>query len=81
VKEVNGPINVVMGLAGNPVSVRQLEDLGVTRVSIGGSLARATLGLIRRSAEEIMQKGTFEYASYQIPDSELCELFSRRKKY
>ena len=80
VREVNGPINVVMGLMGNPMSVKQLEDLGVTRVSIGGSLARATLGLIRRSAEEIIQQGTFNYAKHQIPDSELCEFFSRRKK-
>ena len=79
VREINGPINVVMGLIGNPMSVKELEDLGVTRVSIGGSLARATLGLIRRSAEEIIQQGTFSYAKHQIPDSELCEFFSGRK--
>jgi 2-methylisocitrate lyase-like PEP mutase family enzyme len=80
VKEINGPINIVMGLMGNPVSVNQLEDLGVIRVSIGGSLARATLGLIRRSAEELMQDGTFSYAKHQIPDSELCEFFAHRQK-
>ena len=45
VKEVDAPINVVMGLAGSPMSVSQLEDLGVKRISIGGSLARATFGL------------------------------------
>ena len=38
VKEVGAPVNVVMGLAGSPMSVNQLEDLGMKRVSIGGSL-------------------------------------------
>ena len=31
VREVNGPLNVVMGLADKPVSVAELEDLGVKR--------------------------------------------------
>jgi 2-methylisocitrate lyase-like PEP mutase family enzyme len=80
VKEIDGPLNVVMGLMGEPISVRELEDAGVTRVSVGGSLARAALGLLRRSAEEIMQQGTFEYARHQIPDGELCDLFARRSQ-
>ncbi len=37
----------------------------------------ATLGLIRQAASEIFEKGTFDYAKQQIPDSELCEFFSR----
>ena len=78
VKEVGAPINVVMGLAGRPMSVNQLEDLGVKRVSIGGSLARATFGLIRRAAAEIRDHGTFTYAREQVPDSELCRFFAGR---
>ena len=81
VREIDGPINVVMGLSGKPMSVKQLADLGVSRVSIGGSLARAALGLIRRSAEEIQQHGTFNYAQHQISDSELCEFFAKRIKH
>lgn len=76
VKEIDGPINVVMGLVGEPMSVQQLADLGVRRVSIGGSLARATLGLIRHAAQEIQQHGSFSYAKQQIPDGELCDFFS-----
>lgn len=76
VKEINGPINVVMGLVGEPISVRQLADLGVRRVSIGGSLARATFGLIRKAAQEIKKQGSFDFAKQQIPDGELCEFFS-----
>ena len=76
VKEVGAPVNVVMGLAGTPMSVNHLEDLGVKRVSIGGSLARATFGLIRRAAAEIRDHGTFGYAEEQVPDSELCRFFA-----
>ncbi len=79
VKEVDAPINVVMGLAGGLLSVNQLEDLGVKRVSIGGSLARATFGLIRRAAEEIRDRGTFTYAEEQVPDAELCRFFAGRQ--
>ena len=38
-KAAEAPVNVVMGLAGNPLSVPQPENLAVKRVSIGGSLA------------------------------------------
>lgn len=78
VKAVNGPVSVVMGLSGTPISVNQLEDIGVRRVSIGGSLARATLGLVRRAANELIQHGTFSFSDGQIPDSELSEMFTRR---
>lgn len=79
VKDVDAPVNVVMGLAGDPLSVAQLEDLGVKRVSIGGSLARATFGIIRRAAEEIRDRGTFTFSEDQVPDAELCRFFTGRK--
>ena len=79
VTEIGAPINVVMGLAGSPLSVNQLEDLGVKRVSIGGSLARATFGLIRQAAEEIRDHGTFSYSELQVPDSDLCRFFAGRQ--
>ena len=78
IKEVDAPVNVVMGLAGSPISVGKLEELGVKRVSIGGSLARATFGLIRRAAAEIRDHGTFTFADGQVPDPELCQFFADR---
>ena len=78
VKEVDAPVNVVVGLAGNPLSVAQLEELGVKRVSIGGSLARATFGIIRRAAEEIRDRGTFAFSGEQVPDADLCRFFANR---
>lgn len=74
-REIDGPLNIVMGLTGNHLSVAELHALGVKRVSIGGSLARATYGLIRRAAQEMRESGTFSYAGQQIPDAELSNFF------
>lgn len=79
IQEVDGPVNVVMGLSGPPISVTELKNAGVTRISIGGSLARAALGLVRRAAREMLDCGTFEYSKQQIADDELCKLFSNHK--
>jgi 2-methylisocitrate lyase-like PEP mutase family enzyme len=76
VREIDGPINVVMGLAGSAFTVPQLGALGVKRVSIGGSLARSALGLVRRAAQEMREQGSFSFAEQQIPDAELCDFFA-----
>ena len=76
VKEVNGPLTVVMGLKGNTLTVAQLTDLGVRRISIGGSLARVTYGLMCKAAQEMLIEGTFDFAQQQIPDDELCTFFA-----
>ncbi|MEH6455222.1 MAG: isocitrate lyase/phosphoenolpyruvate mutase family protein [Cocleimonas sp.] len=78
VQEIDGPISVVMGLSGAPISLAELNQAGVSRISIGGSLARATFGLIRNASKEMLEKGTFEFSKLQIADDELCNLFARR---
>ena len=40
--------------------VRELERLGVARVSVGSGPMRATLGLVRRIAERLLGDGTYE---------------------
>ncbi len=79
VQEANGPVNVVMGLSGTPISVLELKDAGVARISIGGSLARATFCLVRNAAREMLENGTFEFSNQQIADNELCNLFAKRR--
>jgi 2-methylisocitrate lyase-like PEP mutase family enzyme len=78
VKEINGPINVVMGLSGSELSVTQLKDAGVRRISIGGSLARAVYYQIQKAAEEMFKEGTFSFAQNQLPQSELNKIFESR---
>lgn len=77
VKEIDGPINVVMGLSGSDVSFSELESLGVRRVSIGGSLARSVYYKIRDAAQEMFNHGTFKYAEKQIPQDELNNVFEQ----
>jgi 2-methylisocitrate lyase-like PEP mutase family enzyme len=62
VKEINAPINIlanpVMG-GGLPPSVRELQDLGVARLSLGSSLMKATLALMKKIADELSEQGTY----------------------
>src|SRR3954447_10323058 len=51
------PVNLLIGSPG--LSVAQAAELGVRRISIGGSLARAAWGGFMRAAQEIAEKGTF----------------------
>ncbi|AIZ31868.1 isocitrate lyase/PEP mutase family protein [Pseudomonas parafulva] len=71
------PVNVLMGLAGVPLGVNQLQDLGVRRISVGSSLARAALGAFQRAALEIRDQGTFSYAEQAMPFDALNDLLRR----
>ncbi len=77
VHSVDLPFNMVMGLRGSALSVEELKSAGVRRISIGGSLARATFGLIRRAAAEMRDTGTFRFADQQVPHQELCDFFEK----
>ncbi len=69
------PVNVVIGLAGAALSLDELAALGVKRVSLGSSLARAAYGAFLRGAQEIREKGTFEFAREAVPYSEINTMF------
>jgi 2-methylisocitrate lyase-like PEP mutase family enzyme len=64
VKEINAPINILANPTnpgtgtGIPLSITELQDLGVARVSFGSSLMKATLALIKKVADELSEKGT-----------------------
>jgi 2-methylisocitrate lyase-like PEP mutase family enzyme len=62
VEGIDGPINILA----NPVftgdelpTLPQLQELGVARASVGSGLMRATLGLTRRAAVELLTDGTY----------------------
>jgi 2-methylisocitrate lyase-like PEP mutase family enzyme len=75
VRELDGPLNVVMGLTGNALSLDDLRELGVRRVTVGGSIARAMYRHLLRAARELAERGTFSYADDQLSQSELNDLF------
>jgi 2-methylisocitrate lyase-like PEP mutase family enzyme len=71
------PINVLAFAKNCKLTVNQLEDLGVRRISVGSSLARAAWGGLIRAAEEIQASGSFEsFASAATFD--LNSLFRNR---
>ncbi len=78
VHAVDRPVNVVMGLVGARFTVDQLAAVGVRRISVGGSLARAALGAFLRAAREIHDQGSFGYAADAVPHKELNGLFAGR---
>jgi len=69
------PLNVLMGAPG--LSVAQLADLGVRRISVGGALARAALTTMLNAAEEIARHGTFTAFGKLRPVPEINRLFER----
>ena len=67
------PVNVLVwsGFA----TVRQLEDLGVRRISVGGALARSAWTGFLRAAKDIAQRGTFTALGESITGPEMNRLF------
>jgi len=58
VKDLRCPVNILVG-PGSP-AIPELQKIGVARVTVGSSAMRATLGLVRRMAEELKNSGTYE---------------------
>ncbi|WP_122863806.1 isocitrate lyase/PEP mutase family protein [Pseudomonas viridiflava] len=69
------PVNILMGLGGVTLSVADLSECGVKRISVGSSLARAAFGGLYRAAEEIRNYGTFNYSGQALPFDQLNDLF------
>jgi methylisocitrate lyase len=67
------PVNLLQGWPG--LSVTEVADLGVRRISVGGSLARTAWGGFMRAAREIAEKGTFTEFGNGYPGGELNKMF------
>jgi 2-methylisocitrate lyase-like PEP mutase family enzyme len=71
---IPGPLNVVAGLA-NTIDAPTLFSLGVKRVSLGGSLARAALSLVERAGRELHDSGTLGFLDGAIGYADLQRRF------
>ena len=72
---IRGPLNILAGPGTPPVP--ELAVLGVRRVSVGSGIMRAALGLARRGAEALRDRGTYDLiGEWAIPYDELQALFS-----
>jgi 2-methylisocitrate lyase-like PEP mutase family enzyme len=68
------PVNLLIGASG--LSVAEARDLGVRRISVGGSLARSAWAGFMRAAREMAEKGTFTELGSGHPGGELNKMFS-----
>jgi 2-methylisocitrate lyase-like PEP mutase family enzyme len=73
VEVVRVPVNVLL-LPDGP-SVRELESVGVRRVSTGGALAAAAYGALLRGARELLADGTSVYARDRASAEDLGRAF------
>ncbi len=68
---VSRPVNFMAGIRGASFTVAQLEDAGVKRISVAGSLYRASVQGLLDAAREIQACGTFEYVERIVTTPEL----------
>ncbi len=73
VKEIAGPLNILAGAGSPPVA--RLAELGVARISVGGSAMGHMLAQFRNAARSVKETGSFEFARDRIPHAELNALW------
>lgn len=74
------PVNVLVSNSSDGLSVSQLTDLGVRRISVGSALARVAWGAFIHSARSIAESGSFDSLGGAVPFSEINEIFSKRTR-
>jgi 2-methylisocitrate lyase-like PEP mutase family enzyme len=72
------PVNLLVGAAG--LSVAEIRDLGVRRISTGGALARTAWTGFLNSAKEIAEKGSFASFGAIVPFGEINGFFGADAK-
>jgi 2-methylisocitrate lyase-like PEP mutase family enzyme len=76
VADLKCPVNILAG-PGSP-SVPELSKLGVARVSLGSATMRATVGCLRRIAEELKATGTYSNLEDAPSHAEMNRMMERK---
>jgi len=79
VREIDGPLNFVIGKGMADYTLEELGELGIRRVSIGGSLMRAAFAFAERAAAEMKERGSFTWAADQLGPADFERLFASRR--
>lgn len=74
------PVNVLVSTWNRNLTVSQLADLGVRRISVGSALANVAWGAFIRAAQAMKDSGTFEAFGAAAPFSDLNNFFGERFK-
>ncbi|MCP4358062.1 MAG: isocitrate lyase/phosphoenolpyruvate mutase family protein [Chloroflexi bacterium] len=76
VREIDAPINIIAGTTTPPIV--ELEQIGVARVSLGPRPMRATLTLLRKMSQELLELGAYDLInSATITYAEVNQWFKR----
>lgn len=75
VSSVTRPLNVVMSTADPAITADQLAQIGVKRISVGGSLSRLALASVVKGALEMKERGGFAWMAETMPAKELRKIF------
>jgi CheY-like chemotaxis protein len=76
-KAVDRPFNVMRGPRKEMLSVAQLAELGVKRVSLGGFLQAAAMASLIEAARELATTGTFEFTKRMSAAAEIDTLLTK----
>ena len=77
VAAVPRPVNIVMGMIDPEITVPQLAEAGVKRVSIGGALARRAYAAVRDAAISMRDAGSFRWVREAMPGKELNAILEK----
>jgi 2-methylisocitrate lyase-like PEP mutase family enzyme len=79
VKEIDAPINIIAGAQTPPIP--ELQDIGVSRVSVGPRPMRAVLSVLRKIAKELITTGTYTLMTESsISYSEVNQWFTQERR-
>jgi 2-methylisocitrate lyase-like PEP mutase family enzyme len=67
VQAVSKPVNVISGIPGFVLSVAELRDLGVRRISLGSALTSCAATALFDAAREMLDQGTFSFVERNRP--------------
>jgi 2-methylisocitrate lyase-like PEP mutase family enzyme len=72
------PVNVLVSGFNHQLSLSQLADLGVRRISVGSGLALAAWGAFLRAAQDVKTNGTFNLLANGAAFADLNKLFQEK---
>jgi 2-methylisocitrate lyase-like PEP mutase family enzyme len=74
---IGKPLNVVMSAADPNLTVAQLAEAGVKRISVGGALSKLALTAFMQAAREMAQQGGFTWVPKAMPTKDFKDIFDR----
>jgi 2-methylisocitrate lyase-like PEP mutase family enzyme len=75
VSSLDRPVNVLMGLAGVRLTLAELSEIGVRRVSVGSVLSRVALSAFLGAAKEMRDHGTFTFSDDLVSFRDISAMF------